>query len=121
MCFLFLNLKFPRKGLVNVALSRVFGVGRRRASYLCDLLGLMHNCDMSFINRYQFALLIALVKKFYGIDLILKRNRFNRLKRFLSVKSYNSLRLKSGLPIRGQKTHNNARTSKNKQALSTSL
>jgi len=114
MCFLYLNIKFPPKGLVDVALSRIFGIGRRRAVYLCNLIGLMRNCDISQINKYQFALLIALIKKFYGIDLILKRNRFNRLKRFLSVKSYNSLRLKTGLPIRGQKTHNNARTAKNR-------
>jgi len=115
MCFLYLNIKFPSKGLVNVVLSRIFGIGRRRASYISDLIGLMQNCDVSQINKYQFALLITLIKKYYGIDLILKRNRFNRLKRFLSVKSYNSLRIKSGLPIRGQKTHNNGRTAKTKQ------
>lgn len=112
MCFLYLNIKFPPKGDIRVQLTRIFGIGYNRASYLCDLIGIMKKCDISMINKYKFALLIGLIKKYYGIELILKRNRFNRLKRYLSVRSYNSLRLKYGLPIRGQKTHNNARTAK---------
>jgi len=115
LCFLYLNIKFPNKGDVRVQLTRIFGIGYSRASYLCDLVGLMKGCDISMLNKYRFALIIGLIKRYYGVDLILKRNRFNRLKRFLSVKSYNSMRLRFGLPIRGQKTHNNARTAKTRK------
>jgi len=114
LCFLYLNIKFPQKGNVRVILTRIFGIGLKRASYICDLIGLSQGCDVSLLNKYKFALLIGLIKKYYGIELILKRSRFNKLKRFLSYKSYNSMRLKFGLPIRGQKTHNNARTSKSR-------
>lgn len=100
---------------MRIQLKRVFGIGYQRASYLCDLVGIMKGCDISMLTRYRFALIIGLIKRYYGIDLILKRSRFNRLKRFLSVKSYNSMRLKFGLPIRGQKTHNNARTAKTRK------
>src|SRR5690606_5118517 len=115
LCFLYLNIRFPNKGDVRVVLTRIFGIGYQRASYLCDLVGLMKGCDISMLNKYRFALIIGLIKRYYGVDLILKRNRFNRLKRFLSVKSYNSMRLRFGLPIRGQKTHNNARTAKTRK------
>lgn len=53
------------------------------------------------------------MKQYYGTDLFLKRIRENALKFFLTFKSYKAIRFSAGLPIRGQHTHNNARTSKN--------
>ncbi len=117
MCFLFLNTKFPIKGEVAVNLTRLYGIGRRRALYLCDLIGLMRGCHMKMIDKYKFALLISLIKRYYGFDVVLKRVKLNRLQRYLSVKSYKSLRMKHKLPVRGQGTHNNARTAKSRHVL----
>lgn len=114
MCFLYLNTKFPIKGEVSVNLSRVYGIGRKKALYLCDLIGLMRGCHMKMIDRYKFALLITLIRRFYGFDLTLKRLKLNRLQRYIAVKSYKCLRFKNRLPVRGQGTHNNARTAKSR-------
>lgn len=114
MCFLYLNIRFPKKGEVAVNLSRIYGIGRRKALYLCDLVGLMRGCHMKMIDRYRFALLITSVKRFYGFDLALKRIKLNRLQRYIAVKSYKCLRFRNRLPVRGQGTHNNARTAKSR-------
>lgn len=112
MNFVFSNIVFPKKGNVRVYIAKIHGIGLARSNYLCDLIGLSASCDFSEINKYHFSLLTYLIKNYYGIDLLLKRARFNRIKSFLSVRSYGSLRLQAGLPLRGQRTHTNARTAK---------
>lgn len=108
----YLNLEFKIKGDIRVLLTTIFGIGYSRANYLCDSLGLMQGCSAMELTKYQFALIISLMKRYYLIDLELKRELFNRLKWFLSLKSLNSLRYRYGLPIRGQGTHTNARTTR---------
>lgn len=108
----YLNLEFKIKGDIRVLLTTIFGIGLNRATYLCDSLGFMRGCSALELSKYQFSLIIGLIKKYYLIDLELKRELFNRLKWFLSLKSLNSLRYRYGLPIRGQGTHTNARTTR---------
>lgn len=114
LCFSFFTNKTPLKCTARHALVRVFGVGLGRASHVCDLLGLAKDYKFSQLTKYKLGILVALIKRFYGVDLLLRRFRLNRLKAYLSIKSYNSIRLRSGLPIRGQGTHTNARTAKSR-------
>lgn len=97
---------------LHVSLRRIFGVGLIRAMYLCDLVGFSKSVRTENINQYNFLLLIFLLKQYYGTDVFLKRTRENRLKDFLAFKSYKAIRFFAGLPIRGQHTHNNAKTAK---------
>ena len=97
---------------LQVALRRIPGIGLRRALYLCDTVGLSSFSRVEDINEYSFMLLIFVLKQYYGTDVFLKRMRENRLKDFLAFKSYKSIRFVAGLPIRGQHTHNNAKTAK---------
>ena len=114
MCVIYnyLNLEFKLKGDIRVLLTTIYGIGYSRASYLCDSLGFMLGCSALELSKYQFSFIIGLIKRHYMIDLELKRELFNRLKWFLSLKSLNSLRYRYGLPIRGQGTHTNARTTR---------
>lgn len=117
----YLNLEFKIKGDLRVLLTTIFGIGFNRASYLCDSLGFMKGCSALEISKYQFSLIIGLIKRYYLIDIELKRELFNRLKWFLSLKSLNSLRYRYGLPIRGQGTHTNARTTRMRNNFLTDL
>lgn len=114
MVFVYSNIQFPLKGDIRVQLSRIFGLGLARATYLCDIIGLSRGCTIDMLNKYQFAVLVCVIKKFYGTDILLRRARYNRLNFFCSLNTYSSMRYKAGLPIHGQTTRTNAKTAKSK-------
>lgn len=117
MVYTFKDIDLSLKHGLPFALKRIHGVGLQRANYICSIIGLARNSRVGFINSYEFFVLTFLLKQYYGTDVFLKRMRENRLKDFLSFKSYKSIRFSAGLPIRGQHTHNNARTAKNNKSL----
>ncbi len=100
------------KQILRTTLTKIPGIGYSRASYLCDILGLATYMRTEMVNQYYFFSLVFLIKQYYGTDLLLRRMRENRLKLFLSFKSYKAIRYAAGLPIRGQHTHTNAKTAK---------
>lgn len=110
--YTFRDVEFGEMQTVSVALRKITGIGLARANYLCATVGLAKTCRVSFMNYYIFSIITFLIKQYYGTDVFLKRMRENRLKDFLSFKSYKSIRFAAGLPIRGQHTHNNAQTVK---------
>lgn len=113
MIYTFRDVELGEKQVVLVALRKIVGVGLSRSSYICSLVGLTKTCRVGFVNYYAFFVITFLLKQYYGTDVFLKRMRENRLKEFLSFKSYKSIRFAAGLPIRGQHTHTNAQTVKN--------
>jgi len=112
MLYTFRDVEFSENQVTTVALRKVTGIGLARANYLCAAAGLSKTCRVGFVNYYIFSIITFLLKQYYGTDVFLKRMRENRLKDFLSFKSYKSIRFAAGLPIRGQHTHNNAQTVK---------
>lgn len=113
MIYTFKDIELPAKQLLPFALKRVHGIGLSRALQICAVTGLSSANRVGFLNSYVFFVLTSMLKQYYGTDVLLKRMRENNLKLFLASKSYKSIRLSAGLPIRGQHTHNNARTAKN--------
>lgn len=112
MLYTFKDTDLTDRQVLRFALTRINGLGLARASYLCDTIGLSKICRVGNLNLYFFFVLTDLLKRYYGTDVFLKRMRENRLKGFLSLKSYKSIRYSAGLPVRGQHTHTNAKTSK---------
>ena len=108
--YTFRDVEFGEMQTLAVALRKITGIGLSRASYMCATVGLAKTCRIGFMNYYIFSVITFLVKQYYGTDVFLRRMRENRLKDFLSFKSYKSIRFAAGLPIRGQHTHNNAQT-----------
>lgn len=113
MGYTFKDVELSIKHVLPVALKRVHGVGFSRALYICSVAGLAVTNRIGFLNPYLFFVVTFLLKQYYGTDVFLKRMRENNLKTFLAFKSYKSIRFSAGLPVRGQHTHNNARTAKN--------
>lgn len=112
MTYTFKDTDFNNRQILRMSLRKIPGIGFARAAYLCDFVGLSRSARVDSINPYLFFVLVFLIKNYYGTDVFLKRVRENRLKGFLSFKSYKSIRYSAGLPIRGQHTHTNAKTSK---------
>jgi len=112
MLYTFKDVDFLGEQILQLSLRKITGVGLSRSNYICSIAGLAKHCRVSFLNYYMFFVITFLLKEYYGTDIFLKRMRENRLKEFLSFKSYKSIRFAAGLPIRGQHTHTNAQTVK---------
>lgn len=94
------------------AFSKIFGIGNARANYVCAIAGLDTNTRLESLSLFYFNVIIYLIKRYYATEMTLLRKRANSHKRFLALKSHLSIKYSAGLPIRGQRTHNNAKTRK---------
>ena len=108
-----LETKLPENKSVFFALTNVYGIGKNTASFLCKKLGFSVNLKTKDLTPEQVEELLQLVD---SSNLILnnelKKLRSLTLKNLISIKSYRGLRRVRGLPVRGQRTHTNAKSSR---------
>ena len=95
------------------AIASVFGIGRSNSLLFCKKLGFSKNLKVKNLTREQ---IIKLIKTIELSNLVissdLKKLKALNTKKLISIKSYKGFRRKQGLPVRGQRTHTNARTSR---------
>lgn len=110
MIYLF-ESELPKNKPLFLALSSIYGLSRTTALLTCKKAGFSKNLYVKSLSREQIAKLIRTIESLSittGSDL-LKMRSFN-LKNLISIKSYRGLRRYQGLPVRGQRTHTNAKT-----------
>jgi len=95
------------------ALSSIYGIGTTNSFLICKKLGFSRNLTVKDLSKEQIR---RLVKGIESLNLLLSgdllKSRLLIAKRLVSIKSYKGLRRYQGLPIRGQRTHTNARTAR---------
>lgn len=98
---------------VLYALTDVYGIGKSQAFLICCKLGFSTNLKVKDLTKEQIA---KLVKTVQTLNIILasdlKKIKMLTTKRLVSIKSYRGLRKNQGLPVRGQRTHTNAKTAR---------
>ena len=95
------------------SLRKVYGLGKYQTIWLCKKLGFSQNLKTSELTTEQVVRLIKLIENSnLKITNELKKLQIFALKNLVDIKSYKGLRRLKGLPVRGQRTHTNARTSK---------
>nr|YP_009755727.1 ribosomal protein S13 [Roya anglica]QIQ22966.1 ribosomal protein S13 [Roya anglica] len=104
----------PKKK-IKFALSQIFGIGSNKASQICDKLGLSNTFKVSHLTKYQIDEIISIITQNYLIDSELKRIIQKDIKRLIFIGCYKGFRHNEGLPLRGQRTHTNAKTSRKKK------
>ena len=111
MLYLFqTNLRANKK--TRQALQDIFGVGPHIANLVCDQLGLSpHHC-VKDLTRFQVKQLSKIFSQFFLVGNDLKRSVQNNIKRFVHIGCYKGFRHVQGLPVRGQRTRTNNRTSR---------
>ena len=95
------------------ALAYVYGIGNAKALLICKKLGFSTNLIVKDLSKEQLAKLIKTVESLNIVvagDLL--RSTLLLSKKLVSIKSYRGLRRYQGLPVRGQRTHTNARTAR---------
>jgi small subunit ribosomal protein S13 len=95
------------------SLQKIYGLGKKNSSLICKQLGFSNNLQTSKLSNDQISKLIKAIEK---SDLIIT-NELRKLQAFslrnlIDIKSYKGLRRLNGLPVRGQRTHTNSRTSR---------
>ena len=105
--------ELPKNKSILFAVTSVFGIGKSNSFMFCKKLGFSKNLKVKDLSREQ---IIKIIKTIEFSNLVissdLKKLKALNTKRLISIKSYKGFRRKQGLPVRGQRTHTNARTSR---------
>lgn len=108
-----LETKLPEKKSIFFALTKIYGIGKNTAFLICKKLGFSVNLKVKDITQEQTIEILQIVE---GLNLTLnnelKKFKSLSLKKLIAIKSYRGLRRVRGLPVRGQRTHTNAKSAK---------
>jgi small subunit ribosomal protein S13 len=112
-----LETKLPENKSIIYALTYITGIGKNTAFLICKKLGFSLNFKIKDLSQDQ---VISLLKLTDSLHLVLnnelKKLKSLTIKNLVSMKSYRGIRRSQGLPVRGQRTHTNAKSSrKNKR------
>ena len=106
------GVDIPNNKRLEIALTYVYGVGRRTATKVCGELGLDLNMKARDLTEEQVTTLANHLEKNYSVEGALRRQIAAAIGRLRDIGSYRGLRHRRGLPVRGQRTRTNARTRK---------
>lgn len=106
--------ELPKNKSVIFALQTVFGIGKNTSLLICKKIGFSNNIKIKDLSEDQYKELVDIVNSL-DLNLASDLKKFNsiQLKKLVNIKSYKGLRKLKGLPVRGQRTHTNAKTSRN--------
>ena len=98
---------------VFLALKNVYGIGKSRSLFFCKQLGFSFDLKINELSDDQIAKLLKLIESSnFIITSDLKKLKQIITKKLVAIKSYRGLRRINGLPVRGQRTHTNAKTAR---------
>ncbi len=106
------GVNIPTNKRVQIALTYIFGIGRTKARQICDKVGLPNERRVSELSDGELARIREMIDNEYRVEGDLRRDVAMNIKRLMDLGCYRGLRHRRGLPVRGQRTHTNARTRK---------
>ncbi len=110
------GVNIPSGKRVQVALTYIFGIGPTRAKKICEDAKLDPSKRVNALTEQELTIIRDLIDKSYVVEGDLRRDNAVNLKRLVDLGCYRGLRHRKGLPVRGQRTHTNARTRKGKSS-----
>ena len=108
------GVNIPTNKRVIIALTYIHGIGRTTAVKIADKLGIDHARRVQDLTDEEVLRLREAIDADHMVEGDLRRETAMNIKRLMDLKSYRGLRHRNGLPVRGQRTHTNARTRKGK-------
>jgi small subunit ribosomal protein S13 len=109
------GVDIPENKRIEIALTSIFGVGRSRSKELLKINNIDPNVKISELKEEQIVKLRDYINENWEIEGDLKRTVQSEIKRKIDIGTYQGIRHRRGLPVRGQKTKTNARTRKGKR------
>ncbi len=106
------GVDLPRDKKVAVGLSYIYGIGRRNAAEILGKAGVDENQRIRDLTDADVNKIRQIVERDYRVEGALRTEIAMNIKRLMDIGSYRGGRHRRGLPVRGQRTHTNARTKK---------
>ncbi|HSP98600.1 MAG TPA: 30S ribosomal protein S13 [Candidatus Dormibacteraeota bacterium] len=106
------GVDLPRNKRVEIALTYLFGVGRSLSNEILEKAGIDPNKKSDDLNDDEVVKIRQVIDQSYKIEGDLRRDVAMNIKRHMDLGTYRGLRHRRNLPVRGQRTHTNARTRK---------
>jgi small subunit ribosomal protein S13 len=108
------GVNIPTNKRVLISLRYIYGIGPAKARDICTALAIPDERRVNQLSEDEILRLRELIDKDYRVEGDLRREGAMNIKRLMDLGCYRGLRHRKGLPVRGQRTHTNARTRKGK-------
>ena len=106
------GVDLPRNKRMEIALTYIYGIGRHRSTKILAEAGIDVAKRSDDITEAEVAKIRDVIDAHYKVEGDLRKEVAINIKRLMDLGSYRGLRHRRGLPVRGQRTHTNARTRK---------
>ncbi|HYG72132.1 MAG TPA: 30S ribosomal protein S13 [Actinomycetota bacterium] len=106
------GVDLPRDKRVDIALRYIYGIGHTRAFQIVDGAGIDGGTKVRDLSEDEVSRIREFIDRTYKVEGDLRREVAQDIKRKIEIGSYQGVRHRRSLPVRGQRTHTNARTRK---------
>ncbi len=106
------GVNIPTNKRVEIALTYIHGIGRTKAREICEKVGVSLDRRVNELSDAEVIQIREVIDHDYVVEGDLRREVAMNIKRLMDMGCYRGLRHRRGLPVRGQRTHTNARTRK---------
>jgi len=109
------GVNIPTSKRVEIALTYIYGIGRTKAREICGKIGIPPERRVNDLTDDELMRIRESIDRDYRVEGDLRRETAMNVKRLMDLGCYRGLRHRRGLPVRGQRTHTNARTRKGRR------
>lgn len=106
------GVDLPREKRAEIGLTYIFGIGRATSRKILSEAGVSADTRVNALSDEEVNRLRRIIDATYRVEGALRSEIARNIKRLMDIGSYRGLRHRRGLPVRGQRTHTNARTKK---------
>jgi small subunit ribosomal protein S13 len=106
------GVNIPTNKRVIIALQYIHGIGPKKASEICEKVNIEAARRVNELSDAEVIQIREVIDRDYMVEGDLRRENAMNVKRLMDLGCYRGLRHRRGLPVRGQRTHTNARTRK---------
>jgi len=109
------GVDIPNDKHICISLTYIYGIGRSTAEKILDKLNIKKSIKTKDLSEDELVKIRECIENDCTIEGDLRREVSQNIKRLIEINSYRGIRHKRGLPVRGQRTHTNARTRKGRK------
>jgi len=106
------GVNIPTQKRVEISLQYIHGIGPKFAKEICEKVGIPRERRVNELSDAEVLQMRETIDRDYKVEGDLRRDTAMNIKRLMDLGCYRGLRHRKGLPVRGQRTHTNARTRK---------
>jgi len=111
------GVDLPKEKRVEIGLTYIYGIGRSSASKIFKVANVNPDIRVKDLTEKEVDKLRAVIERDFKVEGELRSEVAMNIKRLIDISTYRGLRHRKGLPVRGQRTHTNARTRRGPRGL----